>query len=384
MKTTAFTTRCFISILISSILLSSPIFLSAQNSDDDLNSPHLVRGHIKLAYTQPSFTYGSKDFTTMTIKEFDDIVNKKTYGELEIITQKDKSVVYDFIDDPGYPHIFGLSPLFRLRQVIFKPNDDRSITYERTFDNLTDAKTTYNNIITVFKNAGGKSIGKVKGFATSLAFTFKEFHGLTIRMIQNGKHVSLNFWYDKSSAAKNILVQIENIIKRPLANMQNSVDILSWNKQQVINHLEQLKSNKIITNYTDNIFANEKEHFNYRFNDNEMFHTIGDIRFTICNVGRVDVSYRKSSYELNAKIPNDKERLSKVIELRDIFVAAGGKYQKLDDNKFYDEYKITFPKKKELEINIKQSSLSIMFYIYFTQQKKQTPQKKGASKKRKK
>ena len=384
MKTTAFTTRCFISILISSILLSSPIFLSAQSSDDDLNSPHLVRGHIKLAYTQPSFTYGSKDFTTMTIKEFDDIVNKKYYGEIAITTNPDKTVVYDFIDDPGYPHIFGLSPMFSLRQVIFKPNDDRSITYERTCDNLTEAKTIYNNIITVFKNASGKSIGKVKGFATSLAFTFKEFPGLTIRMIQNGKHVSLNFWYDKSSAAKNILVQIENIIKRPLANMQNSVDILSWNKQQVINHLEQLKSNRIITNYTDNIFANEKEHFNYRFNDNEMFHTIGDIRFTICNVGRVDVSYRKSSYELNAKIPNDKERLSKVIELRDIFVAAGGKYQKLDDNKFYDEYKITFPKKKELEINIKQSSLSIMFYIYFTQQKKQTPQKKGASKKRKK
>ena len=379
-----FSIQHLISILISSILLSSPIFLSAQSSDDDLNSPHLVRGHIKLAYTQPSFTYGSKDFTTMTIKEFDDIVNKKYYGEIAITTNPDKTVVYDFIDDPGYPHIFGLSPMFSLRQVIFKPNDDRSITYERTFDNLTDAKTTYNNIITVFKNAGGKSIGKVKGFATSLAFTFKEFPGLTIRMIQNGKHVSLNFWYDKSSSAKNILAQIENIIKRPLANMQNSVDILSWDKQQVINHLEQLKSNRVITNYKDNIFANEKEHFCYRFNDNEMFHTIGDIRFTICNVSRVDVSYRKSSYELYARIPKDNERLSKVIELRDMFVAAGGKYQKLDDNKFYDEYKITFPKKKELEINIKQSSLGIMFYIDFTQQKKQTPQKKKASKKRKK
>ena len=379
-----FSIQHLISILISSILLSIPICLSAQSSDDDLNSPHLVRGHIKLAYTQPSFTYGSKDFTTMTIKEFDDIVNKKYYGEIAITTNPDKTVVYDFIDEPGYPHIFGLSPMFCLRQVIFKPNDDRSITYERTFDNLTDAKTTYNNIITVFKNAGGKSIGKVKGFATSLAFTFKEFPGLTIRMIQNGKHVSLNFWYDKSSSAKNILAQIENIIKRPLANMQNSVDILSWDKQQVINHLEQLKSNRVITNYKDNIFANEKEHFCYRFNDNEMFHTIGDIRFTICNVSRVDVSYRKSSYELYARIPKDNERLSKVIELRDMFVAAGGKYQKLDDNKFYDEYKITFPKKKELEINIKQSSLGIMFYIDFTQQKKQTPQKKKASKKRKK
>ena len=357
---------------------------SPQLSAQDLDSPDIVRHHIKLAYTQPSFTYGSKDFTTMTIKEFDDIVNKKTYGELEIITQKDKSVVYDFIDDPGYPHIFGYSPMFNLRQIIFKPNDDRSITYVRGFDNTTDAKTTFNNIIITFMNAGGKSIGKVKGYATSAAFTFKEFPGLTIRMILNNKHVSLNFWYEKSSSTKNILTQIENIIKRPLANMQNSVDILSWDKQQVINHLEQLKSNRVITNYKDNIFANEKEHFCYRFNDNEMFHTIGDIRFTICNVSRVDVSYRKSSYELYARIPKDNERLSKVIELRDMFVAAGGKYQKLDDNKFYDEYKITFPKKKELEINIKQSSLGIMFYIDFTQQKKQTPQKKKASKKRKK
>ncbi len=192
MKTTVFTTRHFISILISSILLSCPIYLSAQSSDDDLNSPRLVRGHIKLAYTQPAFTYGSNDFTTMTINEFDDIVNKKYHGELAITTKPDKTVVYDFIDDPGYPHIFGLSPMFNLRQVIFKPNDDQSITYERPFDNTTEAKTTYNNIVKVFKNAGGKSIGKVKGFATSLAFKFNDFPGLTIRMIQNGKHVSVN------------------------------------------------------------------------------------------------------------------------------------------------------------------------------------------------
>ena len=145
------------------LIVATIITFSPQLSAQDLNSPEIVRGHINLAYTQPSFTYGSKDFTIMTIKEFDDIVNKKTYGELEIITQKDKSVVYDFIDDPGYPHIFGLSPIFRLRQVIFKPNDDRSITYERTCDNLTEAKTTYNNIIKAFKNAGGKSIGKDNG-----------------------------------------------------------------------------------------------------------------------------------------------------------------------------------------------------------------------------
>ena len=114
-------------------------------------------------------------------------------------------------------------------------------------------------------NAGGKSIGKVKGYATSAAFTFKEFPGLTIRMILNNKHVSLNFWYDKSSSAKNILAQIENIIKRPLANMQNSVDILSWDKQQVINHLEQLKSNRVITNYKDNIFSGVYNRWNSRF-----------------------------------------------------------------------------------------------------------------------
>ena len=358
MKTTAFTTRCFISILISSILLSIPICLSAQSSDDDLNSPHLVRGHIKLAYTQPSFTYGSKDFTTMTIKEFDDIVNKKYYGEIAITTNPDKTVVYDFIDDPGYPHIFGLSPMFSLRQVIFKPNDDRSITYERTFDNLTDAKTTYNNIITVFKNAGGKSIGKVKGFATSLAFTFKEFPGLTIRMIQNGKHVSLNFWYDKSSAAKEILTQIDNITKHPFPSMQKTSNYLLWSKKTAVNHLNTLLKKKTITGF-DDLFADDNKAIHIDFKNWELPCKIGNTNHFIRAIWRSDYRPGYVTYDdlkcnieqwffLCSEDIKDKSELNATAKfIRESLEKAGGIVKK--DEKMpaaYDAYEIIFPRKK--------------------------------------
>lgn len=340
------------------LIVATIITFSPQLSAQDLNSPEIVRGHINLAYTQPSFTYGSKDFTTMTIKEFDDIVNKKTYGELEIITQKDKSVVYDFIDDPGYPHIFGLSPIFRLRQVIFKPNDDRSIIYERTFDNLTEAQTTYNNIIKAFKNAGGKSIGKVKGFATSLAFTFKEFPGLTIRMIQNGKHVSLNFWYSKSSIAKEILTQIDNITKHPFPSMQKTSNYLLWSKKTVVNHLNTLLKKKTITGF-DDLFADNNKAIHIDFKDWELPCKIGNTDHYIRAIWRSDYRPGYVTYDdlkcnieqwfflCSEDIKNKSELNATAKFIRETLEKAGGIVKK--DEKMpaaYDAYDIIFPRKK--------------------------------------
>lgn len=354
MKTDSLITKItFMWLIVATIIAFSPQLLA-----QDLNSPEIVRNHIKLAYTQPSFTYGSKDFTKMTITEFDDIVNKKTYGELEIITQKDKSVVYDFIDDPGYPHIFGLSPMFSLRQIIFKPNDDRSITYERTFEKPTEAKTTYNNIISAFKNAGGKSIGKVKGFATSLAFTFKEFPGLTIRIIQDKTVVSVNFWHSKSEIAKAILTQIDNITKRPFPSMQKKSNYLLWSKKTAVNHLNTLLKNKTITGF-DDLFADDNKAIHIDFKDWELPCKIGNNNYFIRAIWRSDYRPGYVTYdELKCNIEQwfflcsedikDKSELNATAKfIRESLEKAGGIVKK--DEKMpaaYDPYEIIFPRKK--------------------------------------